>query len=426
VLIVSLVTVWLCVSLVLPQTSPVRDAPDPRPRVIVSTDIGGTDPDDFQSMVHFLVYADMFDVEGLVSSPYGPGRAANILHVIDRYAADYPNLKAHSARYPQPADLRRMTKQGAIESGPPGKGRSTEGADWIIRCARRNDPRPLWVLVWGGIDDVAQALHDAPDILPKLRVYFIGGPNKMWSVDAYDYLERHHPALWVIEANSTYRGWFTGGNQAGDLNNTTFVTTRVAGHGALGDFFATLLKGTLKMGDSPSVAYLLRNTLDDPSQPGWGGRFVRVWDGRKTVFDRLTTPADTVEAFGVVEIALPVPAGMTAGQSTRMIVDGRVPAPGGREGRVIRFRFSPRDAKEWSYVIRSDHASLDGLTGQFTATLATTGQARQASAVHPRWWIDDPDPAAAEGIHQGAKSVSRWREAFLQDFAARLVRARPG
>ena len=29
-----------------------------RYRVLVSTDIGGTDPDDFQSMVHLLVYAD--------------------------------------------------------------------------------------------------------------------------------------------------------------------------------------------------------------------------------------------------------------------------------------------------------------------------------------------------------------------------------
>ena len=42
-----------------------RRATHRRPRVIVSTDIGGTDPDDFQSMVHFLLYADMFDVEGL-------------------------------------------------------------------------------------------------------------------------------------------------------------------------------------------------------------------------------------------------------------------------------------------------------------------------------------------------------------------------
>lgn len=37
-----------------------------RYRVFVSTDIGGTDPDDFQSMVHLLVYADVFDLESTV------------------------------------------------------------------------------------------------------------------------------------------------------------------------------------------------------------------------------------------------------------------------------------------------------------------------------------------------------------------------
>ena len=47
-----------------------------RPRVIVSTDIGGTDPDDFQSMVHLLLYADVLDLEGLISSPYGPDAAS--------------------------------------------------------------------------------------------------------------------------------------------------------------------------------------------------------------------------------------------------------------------------------------------------------------------------------------------------------------
>jgi hypothetical protein len=396
-----------------------------RPRVLVSTDIGGTDPDDLQSMVHFLLYADMFDVEGLVSSPYGPGRKEHILQVIDRYAADYPNLKTYSDRYPAPDTLRRISKQGALDAAPGGGvGRSTEGSEWIVRAARRSDARPLWVLVWGGIDDLAQALHDAPDILPKLRVYFIGGPNKMWSVDAYNYIEQHHPTLWTIEANATYRGWFTGGNQAGEWGNTAFVAAHVSGRGALGDYFATLLTGTIKMGDSPSVGYLLHGTPDDPSQPGWGGRFVRVWDGRKTIFSRLTTDADIVEAFGVVEFALPVPAGMTRDHSARMIFDGRIPAVATREGDVLRFRFSPRDAKVWPYVIRSDFARLDGLAGRFTAVPAPADRASRASSVHHYWWTDDPDPAAAEGVHPGAKSVSQWREAYLGDFARRLLRSK--
>lgn len=45
-----------------------------KPRILISTDIGGTDPDDNQSMAHFLMYNDLFATEGLVSSPsYGYG-----------------------------------------------------------------------------------------------------------------------------------------------------------------------------------------------------------------------------------------------------------------------------------------------------------------------------------------------------------------
>ena len=40
-----------------------------KPRVLVSTDIGGTDPDDNQSMAHLLMYTDCLDLEGIVSSP---------------------------------------------------------------------------------------------------------------------------------------------------------------------------------------------------------------------------------------------------------------------------------------------------------------------------------------------------------------------
>ena len=130
-------------------TGTLRAAPDGgalagnRPRVIVSSDIGGTDPDDFQSMVHFLLCADVFDVEGIVSSTYGPGRREHILQVIDHYARDYANLKTYSQKYPEPDALRAIAKQGALESpGPAGVGKATEGSEWIVRCARRADPRP--------------------------------------------------------------------------------------------------------------------------------------------------------------------------------------------------------------------------------------------------------------------------------------------
>ena len=416
-----------CLMAVAATSTEVVAAPaDQRPRVMVTTDIGGTDPDDFQSMVHLLVYADVLDLEGLISSPFGPGRKEHILQVIDCYDRDYSNLKSHSERYPSPDALRAITKQGETEAAPhAGVRRSTEGSEWMAQCARRDDPRPLHVLVWGGIEDLAQALHDAPDILPKLRVYFIGGPNKKWSVDAYNYVEQNRPKLWMIEANATYRGWFIGGNQKGEWGNKEFVAQHIAGHGALGDYFARQLKGTIKMGDTPSVARLIHGTPEDPMQPSWGGRFVRIWDGRKTIFNRLTTEGDQAEVFGVTEFVLSTPEGFSTRNTATMIFDRGVPVSAGvNEGKVLRFRFSPRDAKVWSYVIKSDFAGLAGRSGQLTAAPPPVERTGKPSTVHPNWWIDDPAPAAAEGVHPGAKSVNQWREDFLRDFAARMDRCR--
>ena len=170
--------------------------------------------------------------------------------MIDCYENDYANLKSHSDEYPTPDTLREITKQGETEVARySGVRAATEGSRWLIECARRNDPRPLHVLVWGGIEDLAQALHDAPDILPKLRVYYIGGPNKKWGPNAYQYIADQHPELWIIESNATYRGWFTGGNQSGGWGNSEFVKHRIAGHGALGNFFNSRMD-SIKMGDT--------------------------------------------------------------------------------------------------------------------------------------------------------------------------------
>jgi len=396
---------------------------EPRHRVLVSTDIGGTDPDDFQSLVHLLVYADRFDIEGLVSSPYGPGRKEHILQVIDLYERDYDHLRTSSSGYPTPKALRAVTKQGAIEgAGSEGFGSRTEGSNWIVRCARRNDPRPLWVLVWGGIDDLAQALHDAPDILPKIRVYFIGGPNKKWSVDAYQYIVMHHPRLWIIEANATYRGWFVGGNQTGQWGNKAFVATHVAGHGALGDFFATQLGGTLKMGDSPSVGYLLHGTPEDPSQPSWGGRFVRAWERPHVVVRQITAAEDRIEQFGVFELILPLGDQPPARPQAHLLIENQESTGAVHWDAMMHLRFAPKDAKTYGYTIHSNVPALDGKAGALTSLRPAPDAAQNPSPRLPHWWTDDPALEVAEGPHLGARTVSRWREDFLRDFAARLDR----
>jgi hypothetical protein len=246
-----------------------------RYRVIVSTDIGGSDPDDFQSMVHYLVYADLFDTEGLIASPPHAGRTEHIFEALDAYETDYPKLTAQSARFPTPDALRSKSKQGAIDPAPAeGYSVPTDGSRWIIERARADDPRPLWILVWGSITDVAQALHDDPGIKPKLRVYFISSWNRRMDPAARDYVVEHHPDLWLIEADTTFRGMYVGGLQEKDLGNREFLARHVRGHGALGNLLVAK-KADIKMGDTPSVLYLLRGDPEDPAGESWGGSFVR-------------------------------------------------------------------------------------------------------------------------------------------------------
>lgn len=404
-----------------------------RYRVIVSTDIGGTDPDDFQSMVHFLLYADIFDIEGLISTSgiSGPGRKQDIFDVIDCYEKDYDNLKKYSEKYPLPDTLRAITKQGETRFVPyPGVQSPTEGSEWIVKCAQRDDPRPLYILGWGGIEDVAQALHDAPNILPKLRVYWVGGPNKKWGPHQYQYIVTHHSDLWIIEANSSYRGWFVGGNQSGQWGNTEFVQRYIAGKGALGKYFSTKLEGTIKMGDTPSVGWLLRGNPNDPSQPSWGGNFVRAWERFYLRLDRLPTEDDRMEEFGILELVLPISESAQENPDALLDVDnqslpGYVPSDG-----TMRFRFSPKSARVFHFSIRSNVPALNKMNGSITAYTPKPDIALQPSSRFPNWWTDNPAPEFAENSHLGAhmvlgaKTVNQWREDYLRDFAQRMDRCR--
>jgi hypothetical protein len=271
-----------------------------------------------------------------------------LLKIIGVYARDYPNLRTYSDNYPTPDYLRSISKQGGSDPADlRGWGERTEGSDWIIKCAHRDDQRPLWLLVWGGIDDLAQAL----------RVYFIGGPNKKWSTTAYDYIAREHRDLWIIEANSTYSGFFQGGNQAGAFGNREFVSSNISGRGALGDYFATI-SPAIKMGDTPSLTYLFGATPENPAAESWGGSFVRAWNRPRYTFTRPPAESDTVEVYSITEIICSPEGAMPSNASAKPVGTARS-SPVSRSDGCGIFVLSEASQK-WSYRIVSDQPGLNG------------------------------------------------------------------
>jgi hypothetical protein len=281
-------------------------------RVLVSTDLGG-DPDDIQSLVHLLHYSDILQLEGIVSSP-GPEsipRVEQVARWVRHTDLDYlrgqgfPELMSET-------DVLSVLRQGATVARPPGPGAATPGSRHIIERARALDPagldRPLWVLCWGSMTDLAQALHDEPSIASRIRVNSIASSITENDPESRDFiyagLADRWSDLWWIEdgvlpkgSHETFRGYYQGGNREGVWGNRTFVDEVIRGAGTrsrdrfervLGDDFpvATWPEGTLKEGDTPTFTYLLSPVLcgvgdvDDPSQSNWGGQFRRPEPGR--------------------------------------------------------------------------------------------------------------------------------------------------
>lgn len=99
----------------------------------------------------------------------------------------------------------------------------------LVKAARHRDTagRPLWVVTGGSLSDVSRALHDAPDIVRKIRLYSIGSWNTAQD-PASRRRVRRIPNLWWIEANSSFRGVYKGGNQTGQYNDITLVSDHIA------------------------------------------------------------------------------------------------------------------------------------------------------------------------------------------------------
>ncbi len=407
------------------------------PRVIISTDIGGTDPDDNQSMTHLLMYTDRINLVGLISSPsYGSGSKEEMLRMIDLYEQDYPVLKKHNPQLMSPEQLRPLCKQGRSGLMPlRGYAEPTEGSEWIVSQARKQSNQPLWILVWGTLEDVAQALHDAPDIAPKLRVYWIGGPNKKWGANSYVYIVKNFPDLWMIENNATYRGFITDNDKMElieeyegmetDQNRygTGYYDYAMKGAGKMGGDFADYYNGVVKMGDTPSLLYMLNGNPDNPEGESWGGSFAPITRSSHRVFDRHTNELDTVPVYSVVEWFFDGPEKTDVAEDSVCFIAtiDRQQWPGYYMGNgKYMLRYSPKAPDCLTYVISSPIAELDALSGSFVINDVWPGSADDNDyQLGPNWYSDRPERELYEGKWQGCKTQRKWRNAVLEDWAQR-------
>lgn len=270
-------------------------------RVIILTDIGN-EPDDSESFVRFLLYSNQFDVEGLVAttSTWQRDRVQPQLlrERIDAYAKVLPNLRQHAEGYPDAEKLASAVRSGSSAYGMRGvgEGKDTEGSRRIIEVADKPDARPVYIPVWGGAVDLAQALWtvratrssaDLKRFVSKLRVYSISDQD-----DAGPWIRLNFPDLFWI---ASIHGWSQYGNAtwlgiSGDVRrpdkwpNVEMVTNEwLSSHirqGPLGSLYPEHM--FIMEGDTPSFLGLIDNGLNDPDHPdfgSWGGRYTQAYEG---------------------------------------------------------------------------------------------------------------------------------------------------
>lgn len=399
-----------------------------KPRILISTDIGGTDPDDNQSMIHFLMYSNMFNTEGLISSPsYGHGNKQNLLAMIALYEKDLPKLKKHGNGFPSPGALRAICKQGRQGAAPfKGYTKATEGSNWIVKCARKKSRQPLWVLVWGGLDDLAQALHDAPDIRHKIKVYWIGGPNKKWSANSYAYIVENFRDLWFIEVNSSYYGFFSNKGMPDSVSTTNYYDRYMAGAGHMGKDFKNYYGGNVKMGDTPSLLYMMDGDPNNPLKESWGGSFEKFDHSPRIIFNRNTTLADTVTVCSILEFHLKGPQVNIPPDSACFTLSvkagiGEQKWAGyysGDDNYVVRY--APKQAETLSYTITSPIPGFGEQSGQLVVDNLWPGKTRKTDyPLGNYWYTDRSDAQLYDGKIQGGITVKKWQKDVLLDWAKR-------
>ena len=281
-----------------------------KPRLVVCTDIAPADvePDDMESMVRLMAYADLFEIEALITSvgwncdPYPEEWAVYLQRVIEAYRQDVPKLMKRSQQtgfmpleeedgqqfigyWPSADYLKGRTVMGSVKGGIKviGEQNDSPGSTLLIRLADEDDPRPIYVAAWGGANTLAQAIWRVKQTRPaqelkrfvnKFRLFTITDQDMQYNMRMDRAYSSH---MWLRQAFSDDLQfvWDEGTWQEQcELGKRHWQQHRdyIQGKGALGKEYPDFKWGV--EGDTPSFLYVMPHGLNDPDDPlqaGWAG-----------------------------------------------------------------------------------------------------------------------------------------------------------
>ena len=278
-----------------------------KPRVIVLTDVSTWETDDSESLVRLLVHADLIEIEGII---YTTGWSHEILRddfidlihgAITAYEKDLSNLIKRSVSsdvtqdetrqqigyWPSPDYLRKRTVFGSKQRGIDkiGKDNVSDGSNLIIALADENDERPLWILLWGGGNTLAQAIWQVQQdrseeellaFLHKIPTYAITDQDRSYKKGTPYKLSAHQWLRKEFEKDLMFLwdecAWKYQNGKGRDTWSE--YEKHIQSHGNLGKEYPKYKYGV--EGDTPAFLHLLPNGLNNPMEPeqvGWGGYF---------------------------------------------------------------------------------------------------------------------------------------------------------
>ncbi|MBP5340498.1 MAG: DUF1593 domain-containing protein [Prevotella sp.] len=283
---------------------------DLKPRLVVCTDIAPADvePDDMESMVRLMAYADLFEIEALITSvgwncdPYPKEWAEYLQRVIEAYRNDVLKLMRRSGQkkflpivkenkvqhigyWPSADYVKSRAVMGSKRGGIKviGEGNDSPGSELLIRLADETDPRPIYVAAWGGANTLAQAIwrvkqtRSAAEVsafVKKFRIYTITDQDMQYSMrmnraySSHQWLRKEfQDDLQFIWDEGTWQEQCELGKR-----HWTLHQQHIQGKGALGKEYPNYKWGV--EGDTPSFLYVMPNGLNDPEDPcqaSWAG-----------------------------------------------------------------------------------------------------------------------------------------------------------